>query len=154
MKKLLQKIWAAIKSVWAKADEATKQYVPIAISVVEAIKTVLESPVDDVLVFIAKSATPSGASAALIDKINTTIKEFIPKVLMDLKLVDSIANITDPNEQLKAILEQFKLSSDETKNIIYHGLSSLIIEKLSDGVLSWSDAIAISEYYYQNIAKK
>lgn len=153
MKKLLQKIWTAIKNAFNKADEATKQYVPIAINVVEGIKTFIDSPVDDVLLSVIKAAIPGTADDILIDKINAVVKEYLPKVLLDLKMVESIANIQDQNEQLKAILEQFKLSSDETKNIFYHGLSVLILEKLSDGVLSWSDAIAISEYYYQNITK-
>jgi len=77
----------------------------------------------------------------------------LPGVLLDLKLVNSIANIEDPNEKLKAVLAQFKLSSNDTKNIVYHGLAALAIEKLSDGKLSWSDAVALSEYYYKNVMK-
>lgn len=154
MKKLLQKIWNAIRLVFNKADEGTKRLVPIAINVVQGLKSVMDSPVDDILLSIIKAAIPGDADDILIDRITVVVREYLPKVLLDLKMVESIANIEDQNEQLKAILEQFKLSSDETKNIFYHGMSCLILEKLSDGELSWSDAIAISEYYYQNIAKK
>ena len=90
----------------------------------------------------------------LIDKITVTVKTWLPKILLELKGIELIANIEGENEQLKAVLAEFKLSSDETKNIFYHGFCSLILEKLADGEVSWSDSIVISEYYFQNVAKK
>jgi len=113
----------------------------------------MDSPVDDILLFIAKQAIPDTADDVLIDKINSTVKEWIPKILFDLNIANAIANISDPNEQLQAILNALKLSSNETQNIFFHGFGSLILEKLSDGKLSWSDSTAIAEYYYQHIYK-
>ena len=99
-------------------------------------------------------ALPNKAEGILVDKVEAVCREWIPKILLDLQIADSISKITDPNDQLNEILKQFKLSSDETKNIFYHGLMSLILEKLSDGKLSWSDSVIIGEYYYQNYTKK
>ncbi len=151
MNKLLAKIWRAVHLAYHKIVEETRQWVPIAVNVVEGIKVVMDTPVDDVVLSIVKLAIPGGADDVVIDKIKSTVEQWLPKILLELKLVDGIANIDDPNEQLKAILAQLKLSSDETKNIIYSGLASVILEKLSDGKLSWSDAGAISEYYYKNV---
>lgn len=153
MKKLVKKIWDAVKKVYAKMVLKTRSMVPVAINVVQALKVIMDSPVDDILAAIVKAAIPGDADNVLIDKITATIKEYLPKVLFELKLVDSIANIDDPNEQLKAIITQLQLSSNETKAIVYHGLATLILEKLSDGELSFSDAATIAEYYYQNVAK-
>ena len=111
----------------------------------------MDSPVDDIITFVIKNAIPGSADDVLIDKINATVKEWLPKILIDLNIANAIANINDPNKQLQAILEQLKLSSNETKNIFYHGFCSLILEKLSDGELSWSDSTAIAEYYYKNL---
>ena len=120
----------------------------------QAIKAVMDSPVDDIIATIIKNAIPGNADDILIDKITATLKEWLPKILLELNTAESIAIIEDPNARLQAVLDQFKLSSNETKNIFYHGFCSLIIEKLSDGELSWSDSTAIGEYYYKNIAKK
>jgi hypothetical protein len=114
----------------------------------------MDSPVDDIITSILKVAIPGDADDILIDKITAVVKEWIPKILLELKMVEAVANIEDQNEQLAAILGQFKLSSDESKNIFYHGLCSLILEKLSDGKIDWSDSVVISEYYFKNIAKK
>ena len=154
MKQLLKRIWNAVKNVYAKIVDETRQMVPVAINVIEAVKEVMDTPVDDILAFVIKKSIPGTADDVLIDKISSVIKEWLPKILIELKVVQSIANIDDPNKQLQAIFDELKLSSDETKAIIYHGLATLILEKLSDGKLSWSDAGAIAEYYYQNVVKK
>jgi len=151
---IFTKAWNFIKLEFGKLDKETKLLVPIAINVVNAIKTVMESPVDNVLVAIIEAAVPNKAEAALVEKINATVKQWLPKVLTELTMINAIANITDPNEQLKAILAQLKLSSDQTKDVLYHGLSSLILQELSDGKLTWSDAVVVGEYYYTNFVKK
>ena len=154
MKKFLKKIWYAIKSLYESIVGSTRKCVPIAINIVEAIKSVMDTPVDDVILEILKRAIPGTADDVLIDKVKSVVEKWLPKILLELRLVDSVANIEDQNEQLKAILAQLKLSSDETQNMLYHGLASLILEKLSDGELSWSDSVAISEYYYVNFKKQ
>lgn len=131
----------------------TKRMVPIAINVVEGLKKVIDSPVDDVILTVVKSAIPGTADDILIDKIQGVVKEWLPKVLFELYKVDTITQLSDQNDQLHAILAQFKLSSDESKNIFYHGFCSLILEKLSDGKIDWSDSVVISEYYFRNFMK-
>jgi len=116
---------------------------------VQGIKEAMDNPASDILLQIIKRAIPGSADDLLIDKITKVVREQLPKVLLDLKMIESVANIEDQNQQLQAVLAQLKLSSDQTKLIIYHGIASLILECLSDGELSWSDSIAISEYYYQ-----
>lgn len=153
MKKFLKKIWDGIKNLWNKVVDKTRDMVPVAINVVEAIKAITDSPVDDVLAEIIKRAIPGTADDIIVDKIKRTIEDWVPRILTQLVIIDGIANIDDPNEQLQEILKRLKLAEDETKNIVYHGLASLILEKLSDEELSWSDAAAISEYYYQNFVK-
>lgn len=114
----------------------------------------MDGPVDDVILSIVKAAIPGDADDKLIDKVHKTVEEWLPKILLDLNLINSVANIEDRNEQLKAILAQLKLSSDETKNIFYHGIAALILEKLSDGKFDWTDATAVAEYYYQHEVKE
>lgn len=154
LKTLIKKIWDAIGKFFNRMEDETKRLVPVAIKVVEGVKSVIDSPVDDIIAEVIKKSIKGEVDDIIIDKIKLTVETWIPKILLELKMIESIANIEDTNEQLKVILEQFRFSSDETKNIFYHGLSCLILEKLSDGKLSWSDAIAISEYYYKNVVKK
>lgn len=154
MKKIIQKILDFVSRIWDNLNDKTKKVVPMAINFVEAIKAAMDSEVDDVVLFIIKKAIPGEADDILIDKAKKFIEEWIPKVMINLELVNEIAGIEDKNEQLKAVLAKFKLSSDEQKNIIYHGFASLAIEKLSDGKITWSEAVQLSEYYFKNFVKK
>jgi len=154
MKKFIANIWNKIKDLYNSLVGTSKKYIPIAINIVEAIKKVSDSPVDDIILSIVKAAIPGTADDVLIDKVKDTVEKWLPKILLELRLWQSVSNIENQNEQLQAILNEINLSSDETKSIIYHGLAALILEKLSDGELSWSDSVAISEYYFKNIHKK
>jgi DNA polymerase III delta prime subunit len=154
MKKFIANIWNKIKDLYNSLIGTSKKYIPIAINIVEAIKKVTDSPVDDIILSIVKAAIPGTADDVMIDKVKDTVEKWLPKILLELRLWQSVSNIEDQNEQLQAILKEINLSSDETKSIIYHGLAALILEKLSDGELSWSDSVAISEYYFKNIHKK
>lgn len=149
----LRKLWVAIAGLFQKVDDEIKVLVPIAIGVVQGIKKVMDGPVDDVILTIVKAAIPGEADNKLIDKVHKTVEEWIPKVLLQLNLVNSVVNKDTVNDQLKAILERLKLSDEETKNIFYHGIASLILEKLSDGKFDWKDATAVAEYYYQHQKK-
>ena len=55
------------------------------------------------------------------------------------------------NAQAKAIIAAINMSPDEIKNAYYHTFAVLILEKISDGKLTWSESVQIAEYYYNNI---
>lgn len=152
--KALKKLWAWVAKIFNQLNAKTKVLVPIAIKVVEAIKDFELSQSADFIEFVVTKAIPGDADDKAVKVAREVIRKWLPKILLELQLIEVAANTDDVNEKLQLILKQLKLSSDETQNIVYHGIASLIIEKLSDGELSWSDAIAISEYYYKNVIKK
>lgn len=146
LKKFLHKLWSGIKNIFDSIEDDLKKLVPVAIKVVEAIKTFDESVIADVLT----SLIPGEAD----DKIVAKLRQFLPKILLELNMVDSIVGISDPNEQLKAILLRIRLSPKSSQDVFYHGMASLILSELSDGKFSWSDAVAVAEYYYTHQYKE
>lgn len=153
MKKTIQKLWAWVKWLWLSLDKEIEKYVPAAINIVEGIKKVMDSPVDDIVLAIVKTAIPGTADDILIDKIKFLVEKNLPTILLNLKLINDIANIDNPNEQLKAILAELKFPNEQVAGAFYHSLASLILEKLSDGKLNWSECVLISEFYYKNVLK-
>lgn len=145
LKKFLQHLLQSIQSLFEKVEQEVQKDVVVAITVVQRIKVVIDSPVAD----IVTALIPGDAD----DRVKDLLRQWLPRILLELSMVQSVANIEDENAQLQAILEKLKLSSDEAKNAFYHSLASLILEKLSDGKLSWTDAVAIAEYYYVNHVK-
>lgn len=145
LKNFLHNLWQSIKHLFDKVEEEVKQEVVVAITVVQQVKAIIDSPVADVVTALIPGEVD--------DEIKAKLREWLPKILLELNLVQSIAHIENINDQLNAILAQLKLASDDAKNAFYHSLASLILQKISDGKLSWSDAVAIAEYYYQNHVK-
>ena len=153
MNKLLNAIFSYVKNLYGKLVYKTKQLVPVAVSVVEAIKKIEDSKVPDVVLSIVSMVVPN-IPKQQIDIIQGKLKEYLPKLLLELNLINDIANITDPNEQLQKILETLKLSSDDVKNEKYHTLASKILIILSDGKVTWGEAVMFTEWYYQTYVKE
>jgi len=153
MKRFFKKIWNGVKSLYNKLVDKTRDLVPVAVNIVEGVKTVVDSPVDDIVAELLKKAIPGVKDDIIIEKVHGIIIKQVPVILSRLLMIDSIANIKDPNQQLQAIVKQLRVASDEQKNVAYHGLATLIIEKLSDGKLTWGESAMIAEYYYQNFTK-
>lgn len=139
----LKKFFTGVKKLFTGLKLKSKVWVHISVVVVQEIKKIMDSPVPDVLTSMIKGEWD--------DRTKNIIREWVPKVLLQLNMIEAIANMTDVNEQLNAILAKIKLADKETRNIVWHGLGSLIIEKLSDGKFSWADSVAVSQYYYDHI---
>lgn len=154
MKNVLKKIWLFIAGLWNSLDALIEKYAPIATKVVEAIKTVNESTTGDVIEMILAAVIPGKADDVFIRALREKLRKILPEIILKLSIAKSVAEIEDPNEQMKAILAQINLSSNEAKNIYYHGLCALILEALSDKKITWSESVQIAEYYYTNIYKK
>jgi len=153
MKKFFQKILSFVKKAFNALKDETKQYLPVAIKIVEALKKIMDSPVDDIILTVVGVVLP----VLPIDKVNiikAKIEAELPKILIELNLVNSIANIEDTNAQLQAILDALKVSTDDTKAEKYHTLASKLLIILSDGKVSWGEAVMFTEWYYQSYIKQ
>lgn len=150
----MKKLFKKVKELYDVLLNRTKKWIPVAVNIVEGIKKVMDSEVDDVVLAIVKAAIPGETDDFIINKVKSVVEKWLPKILLELQITESIANIQDKNEQLKAILAKIKVSSDETQNVFYHGLASLILEKLSDGKITWSESVLLAEYYFKNIKQK
>jgi division protein CdvB (Snf7/Vps24/ESCRT-III family) len=128
MKKLFIKILGFIKKSFKKLQDSTKEYIPLAIHVVEAIKKVMDSPVDDIVLTVLTMVIPNIPKEE-VNVIKDKIQAALPKILLELNIINSIANIEDTN----AILDAIKVSPDDIKAEKYHTLASKLLVILSDG---------------------
>lgn len=153
MKKLLKKLWAFISIIWNQVDGFVEKITPVAIGIVEQIKKINESTTGDIIETILEAVIPGNVDDKIIGLARIHLKSYLPKLLKGLHISQAIAEIEDPNEQLKAIIIAINMSPDEEKNIKYHSLCVLILNSLTDGKLSFGESVLIAEYYYSNIYK-
>ena len=151
LKQHFLKIKLFIIQIWDKADELVERIAPIAINVVEQIKQVNESTAGDVIELIISKAIKGNADDLIIRQVREQLRKRLPEVLEIMRLSMNIAKVDDKNLQVKMILDAINMSPDAVKNAHYHTFCSLVLEKISDGKLTWSESVLLAEYYYNKI---
>lgn len=152
VKHILTAIWLFITNLWNKVDKIVEKFAPLAIEVVETIKTINDSTTGDIIEKILNKVIP-GSDLPIVE-VRSRLRVILPAIIMKLNLSSEIAKLPDANSQLKAILAAINMSPNEARNAYYHALAAMILEALSDKKLTWSEAVQIAEYYYTNIYKK
>jgi hypothetical protein len=142
-----------VTSIFKGLAKETKIIIPVAIAVVNGIKFAINNPVTgsiiNAVIDIVEKEVP-GISKEWVDKAKNSLIDWLPKILLELKLIESISEITDPGEQLKAILAEIKFSSDEHYDLMIHDLALSLAVFMSDGKLSLSEAAQLMEIVLKN----
>ena len=156
MKKLkvsFAKVKLFIAQLYSKADELIERIAPVAINVVEQIKQVNDSTAGDIIELIISKAIKGDADDLIIRNLRAKLREKLPEVLEVMRTALNIAKVDDANLQVKLILDAINMSPDAIKNAHYHTFCSMLLEKISDGKLTWGESVIIAQYYYDNIYK-
>ena len=153
-KALFQKIKLFVLKIWDKADELVDIIAPVAINVVEEIKKINESTTGDIIELIISRVIKGNADDLAIKAIREQLRKRLPEVLEIMRLSMNIAKVDDANLQVKMILEAINMSPDAVRNAHYHTFCSMLLEKISDGKLTWGESVILAQYYYDNLYKK
>jgi hypothetical protein len=81
------------------------------------------------------------------------VKKILPKVILALHLIDDCKGKSE-EDTLKCISEKLFMASEMTTDAFYHSLAVTLAKELSDGKLSFGDAIALVEWYFRTQVKK
>lgn len=145
----LSKIFNGIAAFFKQIPAELQNAVHIAVVITEAVKTVLNSPVTDILTAIIPGD--------IDDKIAEWLRGIIPKLLAELKLVDASVTSTDPQQITTAAIAALQQLDGSIKSAFLHDLTVLIAQEVAraqNNTLSWSDAVYIVEWYYQHKYKQ
>ncbi len=139
---LLNHLWSAIGDIFHKADKEVKEiFLPVAIKVVNGLKTVTDLDKADIIGSLVGRVGP---------QFEDKLRNFLPKLLTELHLADKCLGLQDANATIQCALDNLHVSSDMAKDAFYHRISALLLKDLSDGKLSWSECVELVEFYYHN----
>ena len=136
---LLKNIWNFIKRLIGNITEETRDLAPEIIQIVTNIKNFVDSPGADFITSVIPGT--------LDDTVKNILRAYLPKLLLILNKVESVALIEDQNEQMKAIVSEIKLSDDDAKDIAYHSLAGKLIQAVTGN--DWGKSVIIAEAGYQ-----
>jgi len=153
MKRLLKKVKRFVIKLYKKLTGKLEEILPIVIHTIEGLKKITDTYTDEVLLEIIKKSIPGKADDVLIDKVHKAVVDYLPKLIFQLNLVYELNELDSVEYKLKVIMTYIKDMDKESKKMIYHGFASLLIDKMADGKLTWSESVHLSEYAYRRILK-
>ena len=153
MKKLLQRIWAFIEGLFSKLEKEVEKLVPVATNIVQGVKKVVESGTTDAILEVIKFTIPGNTDDKIIDKAMEIAKEYIPKIAVQLNIIESVTDIEDVNDQMIAVVNVLKNANADDQSDYWHEIAAFILRALADGKITLGEAGAIVEYHYQNYVR-
>jgi len=151
--KLISKAFAWVKSLWTKLDSAVDKLLPIATGIVQKVKVAVESDTFSTIKAIVEFYTPDAVDLT-IDTVVAAVQKIIPKLAVQLEIIESIAGIEDPVEQVAAVIEKLKSLTDEQNEKYWASFAQELLYVLADGKVTWGEAASLAEYHYQNYIKQ
>lgn len=156
------RILRAIASLFNNLKSEVKKALPLAVVIVNGVKDLVTNPTagsvfDAILEFVKKSI-PGTLDDVLIDKIHLALHNTLPKLALNLTILNEIDSIEDPvlkaaklNEVLQNALAEINFSTDEAKRNFWDGLMKLVAVDISDGKITWDELSGLSKYVFDNI---
>ena len=154
MGKLLRRVWKWVNKLWRSLDNEIEILIPVVTKFVQGFKKAIENDQVGYALEVVKFIIPGDTDDKIIDKAMQIAKEYIPKVALQLGIIDSVLGIVDENEQMIAVIEVLKGANDDTKSDYWHELAQQILKALSDGKLTLGAAGVLVEYHYKNYIQK
>lgn len=146
-----------ITSVYKNLDPISDAVIPVAVRLVEALKTVNESPIFDASMGILTTYIKGDADDILIAKARKWLTDKLPKAAFTLKIIDAINDLEGSEAQLEAIIAKIQALPDIKKESALTGLALMAAKDLADGKLDKAEKKelwgAIKGYYEKYVKK-
>lgn len=147
LSKLLKSIGKFFARIWNGILPELKKAISIGVTITNAVKN-----------FDASNPMALDILTAIIpgdwdNKLVTKMRAELPKICIELKLVDATLGLTDPQEIMKAAVKTLQQLSGDYRSAFLNSFSIIVAQVAADGKLDWNDAAYLLKWYYDNQAK-
>ena len=140
-----------ITSAYDTLDVVGQAVVPVAVHVVQALKTYMNSGVSNIVESIIMTAIPGETDDKILKGVRRWLEEELPKIAKELELVNSIINLQSTDMKVATIIDRLQL--DQSQGAKCLEFATRLSYYLSDGKLTMEELKAASEDYYENFVK-
>ena len=151
---IFQKVWRWIENLFSTIEKKVEKLVPVATNIVQGVKKAIEDNRTEYVLEVVKFSIPGDTDDKIIDKAMKLAREYVPKIALQLQIINSITDLDDVNDQMVAVVEIVKQISPEEQSKYWHELAKQILYALADNKITWGEAGAIVEYHYKNYIKQ
>jgi hypothetical protein len=142
LKSFLHKIGEFFHNLFEGLKPKLQNAVHWGVVITENLKNAIDSQVADIITAIIPGE--------LDDKIKDKLREALPKIVVELRLVDTTMGLTDPQEIMAAAVKVIQQLDGDYKSAFLHDFSILAAQVAADGKLDWDDAVYLLQWYYDH----
>lgn len=144
LKSILHGIGNFFSRMFKKLAPIAKKAVDIGVRVTDEIKK-FDTEHPDVINTITKLIPGD-----IDDNIAGKIREKLPEVMLELKLVDATLGLTDPQEIVAAGIKVIQQMAGDYRSATLNSLSIILTRIAADGKIDWADAVYLGKWYYDH----
>ena len=141
LKSFFQKVWASIKSIFAKLKPVVKDAVHYGVVIAEALQEFEGGPLGDFLSNVLKGAPAD---------VQESIKAKLPDILIKMRLVDASLQGGTPEEVVNAAVEVFKTIDPKYRPGFFFFFFIQIAVLVADGDGGWDEGQTFIKKYYDH----
>lgn len=146
MKNLFQKIVLWVKGMLGSLLDHFKGIAVVAVNITDKLKTIVESEVLDIVVDLI----PGDVDDKILDK----VRAILPIVIAKVSLSSNIIEGSESNsEAIAKLVEHLKSLNPEGRKAFWVLFSAELNIALSDGKLSFSEGVILSQLVYNEIRR-
>jgi len=120
----------------------TGEDLDLVIQIVNNVRLAVASP----LAILATDLIPT----TIDDTIRMALARGLPVLLAGLMFARQALEKPEEGTTINDLLDKVKFSDKPDQDALWHALASRLLIILSDGKVTWSEAVQILEYYYKN----
>lgn len=147
MKKILTKIGDWIKARFIDGYAVLKMNSAAAVKVTQAFKTFVDSPVADLLTALI----PGELDDELKYKLRLVLPQVYARIAIAHNIITAESNPTTALQEIKAYIESLGVQARRDWWVL---MSANVLEAISDGNLTYSELVRITQDAYDEIYKK
>lgn len=148
--KIISRVGSFIRSFLNRIDPETKRLAELAIALTNGVKTFIDSPVGEFTLEGLKALIPGNLDDKAINWLNTFVDTKLPDIIIRLKLIKEVAEISDPVEKAIRVINFMKTVDPSERTGFIINLSGAILEALEDGKITAAEAVVILQIIYHN----
>src|SRR6056297_3053881 len=105
---IFQKVWKWIENLFSTIEKKVEKLVPVATNIVQGVKKAIEDNRTEYVLEVVKFSIPGDTDDKIIDKAMKLAREYVPKIALQLQIINSITDLDDVNDQMVAVVDIVK----------------------------------------------
>lgn len=144
---IVKKVGRFFGNLFRTTGEFLRKNSEVAVKATQVLKSIVESPVVDVIVTL----TPTGLDNAIAAKLRKVMPEVVTKMALAHNIIEKS---TVPSVAIARIVDYLKILKPEARTAFWLQFSAELNHALADGKITFAEAVILAQMAYKELYEK